>query len=129
MKDVTAAIILKDGKVLITRRAPGENLAGSWEFPGGKIEPGETPEECLARELLEELDVHVTVGDKLGESIYDYENGSIRLIAYFADIFDGEINLTVHDAYTWEAPDNLSRYNFAPADIPLVQKLIDIVSP
>jgi 8-oxo-dGTP diphosphatase len=97
MKDVTAAIILKDDKVLITRRAPGQNLAGHWEFPGGKIESGETPEECLARELLEELAVQVTVGDKFGESIYDYETGSIRLIAYYTDILAGEINLSVHD--------------------------------
>lgn len=59
MKEVTAAIILKDNRVLIAQRAPGENLAGKWEFPGGKVEHGETPKECLKREISEELDVDI----------------------------------------------------------------------
>lgn len=123
MKDVTAAIIIQDDKILITRRAPGQNLAGKWEFPGGKIEPGETPEICLARELEEELAITVLVGERFGESIYEYDRGTIRLLAYRAEILGGDIALSVHDSYSWESFSDLDRYDFAPADIPLVRKL------
>ena len=71
MKQETAAIILKDNKVLIAQRAPEDNLADIWEFLGGKIEPGETSQECLKREIREELDVDIKVLDFFGESIYD----------------------------------------------------------
>jgi ADP-ribose pyrophosphatase len=83
MKEVTAAIILKDNKVLIAQRAAGENLAGNWEFPGGKIEPGETLQECLKREIDEEFEVDIEVLDFFGESTYSYHNGTIILIAFW----------------------------------------------
>ena len=70
MKQVTAAIIIKDNKVLIAQRAPDDKLANKWEFPGGKIKPGETPQECLKREIREELDVDIEVLDFFSESIY-----------------------------------------------------------
>ena len=72
MKQVTAAIIIRDGKVLLTRRKQGESLAGFWEFPGGKIEKGETPQECLERELKEELGLNTCAGDLLTECVYHY---------------------------------------------------------
>jgi len=97
MKDVTAAIIFNEGKVLIARRAPGEKHAGGWEFPGGKIELGETPEECLKRELLEEFGIETSINDFIAESIYEYNMGSIKLLAYLVDIINGDIRLTVHD--------------------------------
>jgi 8-oxo-dGTP diphosphatase len=126
MKDVTAAIIIKDNKILITRRAENQKLAGKWEFPGGKVESGESPEACLMRELTEELGLRIRVGDKFGESQYKYEHGEIRLLAYYADILSGTITLSVHDAYTWESPRNLNSYDFSPADVPLVNKLARI---
>lgn len=110
MKDVTAAIILEKGRVLITRRAPGEKHAGRWEFPGGKVEPGETPEACLRRELLEELEIETEIGEKLAESIYSYETGAIRLLAYRATILSGDLRLHVHDDYRWVAVDELTQY-------------------
>ena len=125
MKEVTAAIIIKDDKILIAQRAKGENLEGKWEFPGGKTEPGETPEQCLKREIQEELDLDIEVGEFLGESIYTYSNGQIKINAYFSTIMNGEIHLHVHDQVKWVTIDEIGEYDFAPADIPLVEKLKD----
>ncbi|MHB1654171.1 MAG: (deoxy)nucleoside triphosphate pyrophosphohydrolase [Desulfitobacteriaceae bacterium] len=80
-----AAIILKDNKILIAQRAPGENLAGKWEFPGGKIEPGETPQECLKREISEEFDVDIEVLDYFGAGCY-----SILVFIAFVLVIDEE---------------------------------------
>ncbi len=123
MKDVTAAIIIKDSKVLIAQRAPFDRMAGRWEFPGGKIEPGETPQQCLRREIMEELEVQVEVLDFFGESIFRYEHGTIRLLAYWCRWTSGEHRLKVHSRIEWVGRDELDHYEFAPADIPLVEKL------
>jgi 8-oxo-dGTP diphosphatase len=80
---VTAAIIQKRDYVLLARRSPGEKLAGFWEFPGGKVEKGESPEESLARELREELGIGVKVGPKCVEILHQYDHGSFRIVAYF----------------------------------------------
>ncbi|WP_407313927.1 8-oxo-dGTP diphosphatase MutT [Desulfosporosinus sp. SB140] len=123
MKEVTAAIILKDNKVLIAQRAPGENLEGKWEFPGGKIEPGETPVDCLKREIQEELEVDIDVLDYFGHSIYNYSNGTIKLIAFLCRWLSGDFTLKVHSQLAWVNCQELENYDFSPADIPLVQKL------
>ena len=81
MNTVTAGIIFDWTKVLLTRRGLNEQLAGYWEFPGGKVEEGETLNECLCRELLEELEIHTQPHNVITESIYDYQTGSIKLIA------------------------------------------------
>lgn len=126
-KDVTAAIICKNNKVFIARRAPGEKMAGGWEFPDGKLEEGETPEECLKRELFEEFGVNAEVKDFFCESIYEYPQGTIRLLAYFADIISGDIRLSVHDDFRWAAPDELLNFSLLPADIPVACKLADFL--
>jgi 8-oxo-dGTP diphosphatase len=123
IKEVTAAIICKNEKILIARRAAGENMAGGWEFPGGKLEKGETPEECLERELSEEFGVAARVGDFFCESIYRYPKGTIRLLAYFAEIVRGEIGLSVHDKIAWVTADEIRAYDLLPADIPIAEKL------
>lgn len=123
MIEVTAAIILNNDKVLIAQRAQGENLAGKWEFPGGKIEPGETPRECLKREIQEELGVDIEVLDFFDESIYTYHSGTIRLMAFRCRWLFGEITLNVHSQILWVNCYELDLYDFAPADIPLVKKL------
>jgi len=123
MKDVTAAILWQKNKVLITRRGPGEKLAGKWEFPGGKVEVGETPEESLQREILEELGVQVTVGKYFTESIYHYGHGSIRLLAYEVLYISGDFNLTVHDQIKWVSVADLATFDFAPADIEIINQL------
>ena len=79
---VTAALIVTDGKILAARRASNRHLAGFWEFPGGKIETGESPEQCLARELSEEFEVESSIGEFFMESVYHYEEKSIKLLAY-----------------------------------------------
>ncbi len=127
MRDVTAAIILKEGKVFIARRAPGQNHGGGWEFPGGKVETGETPEECLKRELFEELNITTVIKGFFGESLYHDSRGSIRLLSYFVDIVDGEIELRVHDLYKWVEIDNLTKYNLLPADLPIAMKLNEMI--
>ena len=117
MKEVTAAIILKDNRVLIAQWAPGENLAGKWEFSGGKIEHGETPQECLKREIREELDVDIEVLNFFGESIYSYHSGTIKLIAFWCKWISGDFTLKVHSHIAWVNRHELDLYNFAPADI------------
>ncbi len=123
MLEVTAAIIHHNGKILIARRPAGDPLAGKWEFPGGKIEQGETPAECLQREIKEELGITILVGDFFADSIYAYPAKTVHLQAYFAAWSSGEIELRSHDAIAWATPADLKQFDFAPADIPFVNKL------
>ena len=123
MKEVTAAVIIEGGKVFIARRAPGENSAGGWEFPGGKIENGETPQECLKRELYEELGIRTEIGEFVAESIYEYPKGAIRLLAYRTNIIEGEIGLSVHDAFRWAPISDMPATGMLPADIPIAIKV------
>jgi 8-oxo-dGTP diphosphatase len=126
---VTAAIIRKGNCVLLARRRPGEKLAGFWEFPGGKVESGETPEGSLARELFEELGIAARIGKRVAESSHQYEHGSFRVIAYLIDYVEGEPSPNVHDRLDWVKIDDLARYQLLPADFPIVlslQKLGDL---
>lgn len=125
MIKVAAAVVIQNKTCLITRRSPGQSLAGAWEFPGGKIEPGEIPEQCLVRELQEELSIKVSVGQFIGESRFEYPSGSIVLMAYQADWISGKLTLSVHDAYAWVTEQQLCLYNYPPADLPIIQALID----
>lgn len=120
--DVTAAIIVKDHKIFAARRKVGAHLAGFWEFPGGKLEAGETPEQCLARELHEEFRIVTRVGAYVGESIYDYGSKVVRLMAYEAEHLSGDFELIDHDELRWLALDELNSVEWAPADIPLVEQ-------
>jgi 8-oxo-dGTP diphosphatase len=106
MIDVTAAILVKDDKVLIAKRKPGGKLPDQWEFPGGKVEDDESARECLRREMREEFGIEVRVDDFLGESVYHYQHGKIRLLAYLARWRGGDFSLK------------------APADLPFVHKLV-----
>ena len=128
MKEVTAAIILKDNRVLIAQRAPVDKLAGKWEFPGGKLELGETPQECLKREISEELDVKIEVSGFFGESIYAYHSGTIKLMAFWCKWISGDFTLEVHSQIAWVNHVELDLYDFAPADIPLMEKLKSVMS-
>ena len=124
MKQVAAAIISRNGRILVTRRAPGERLAGYWEFPGGKIEMSESPQECIVRELLEELSLNATAGEIIARSIYEYTEGAIELIAIECKVKEPQIKLTVHDAYDFLEPTNLLRIKLAPADIEIAGEVI-----
>lgn len=120
---VTAAIIVHERRVLIAQRHPGDRMAGRWEFPGGKIEAGETPEQCLKRELWEELEMDVVVGNSLGSSIYHYDHISIELMAYRAFWNGSPFRLVSHQDYRWVRPDQLADYPFTSADLHFVQRL------
>ena len=123
MREVSAAIIIRDQKVLMARRAAGESLAGFWEFPGGKREADETISDCLIREIREELALNIKVLGEFGVSDYQYPGGEIRLIGLLAEIKNGEISMTVHDAVEWIELRKVLDYKLAPADIPLAEKL------
>ena len=120
---VTAAILEKDGRIIIAQRKSSDRLSGKWEFPGGKIEPGETPEACLARELKEEFEIDVTIGEHLGSNIHHYDHISIELMAYRASWVGGAITMNDHKAYRWVTVDQLAEFDFAPADVPFVEML------
>jgi len=121
--DVTAAILFYNGRLLIAKRKETGKLPDVWEFPGGKVEAGETPEDCLKREMEEEFNIGVTIGACLGEGIYHYNHGTIKLIAYRTTWVAGELTIRDHQAIEWVKIDDLANYNFAPADIPFVEKL------
>ncbi|MEP0391678.1 MAG: (deoxy)nucleoside triphosphate pyrophosphohydrolase [Erythrobacter sp.] len=125
MKEVAAAIAISEGKVLVTRRAAGQKLAGYWEFPGGKLEPGEDVQTCIERELQEELGVSSTAGEVLTVSEYTYPGGAISLIAIEVSLHSSDFSLTVHDEYAWRTPEELLELTLAPADIPIAKKLLD----
>ena len=123
MTNVTCAIIEKDCKILIARRAADQKLAGKWEFPGGKVEDGESPEECLKRELEEEFGIQVEVGEFITSSKQHYDHISIELMAFRTKYISGEFTLTDHDTIEWVAPEELLNYDLAEADIPIAEKL------
>jgi len=125
MQDVTAAVIFGGEKVLITRRAAGEKHAGWWEFPGGKIEDGESPESCLQRELMEELGIEASIGEQLAVSIFEYATGTIRLLAYRVEIISGDLCLNVHDDCQWVNVSDLKKYKLLPADKPIAERLLE----
>lgn len=118
---VTAAIIVRRGKVFIARRADKGDTHGKWEFPGGKIEPGETPEECLARELREEFGIRATVGDLFVEHEHDYGARVVRLMVFRITKVRGRFVPTEHSAVAWISPEDLLSYDLAPADIPVAR--------
>ena len=121
---VTAAIIIEDQNVLITQRHSDDAMGEKWEFPGGKIEPGETPQACLRRELYEELGIIVEVQEFYSASKYAYDHITIQLLAYKAVIQVGQITLHTHQAYQWVPMQELLRFDFSEADKPIVEKLI-----
>ena len=122
---VTAAVIEKNGKILIARRKAALRLGGLWEFPGGKLEPEENPEECLRRELREEFGIDVEVGEFLVSHIHEYPHGTINLRSYRVHHLDGIFDLRDHDEVQWVEPKEFRKYEFAPADLPTIKFLVD----
>jgi len=120
---VVAGVLMRDGLFLIARRKEGKSLAGYWEFPGGKLEANESPEQALIRELKEEFSIEISVGDYIGCAEHDYEHISIELLAYKAFIDDGQFKLTDHDAIEWVTAAQARAYDLAPADIPILEQL------
>jgi 8-oxo-dGTP diphosphatase len=120
---VTAGIIEQDGRIFIAKRRPGKHMGGKWEFPGGKIEPGESPEESLARELEEELAVQAQIGEFLCRCPFEGDGVSLELLVYRARITSGTPQLREHQEMRWVRPEELLSYDLADSDRRVVEKL------
>ena len=120
--EVVAAIICHENKIFATQRGYGEFKDG-WEFPGGKIEPGETPPQALAREIQEELDLGIEVGELLDIVEYDYPNFHLKMHCFFCTIKSGEMVLKEHEAARWLTKETLDSVDWLPADRSLIDKL------
>jgi 8-oxo-dGTP diphosphatase len=118
---VVGVALVRDGRVLASRRTAPAHLAGLWEFPGGKVEAGETDEEALRRELREELGVEVRVGERVGPEL-DL-GGTAVLRVYLATLLDGEPQQVDHDEHRWLGPDELYDVPWIPADAPVLPAL------
>lgn len=122
--DVVGAVLLRDDTVLAARRGPSMALPGLWEFPGGKIEDGESPRDALVRELHEELLCTVQVGDQVETTTHEYDFGVVTLTTYFATLADGEPHATEHSELRWIPTAELRTVEWAPADLPAVDHVI-----
>ncbi len=120
---VTAAIIERDGRVLIAQRKPGKHMGGKWEFPGGKIEPGETPAQSLARELEEELSLRAQVGSFLCRTQWEGDGLSLELLVYRVKGFTGNPVLREHREIRWVEPRELVSLDLADSDRKIVEIL------
>lgn len=120
MIDVACGIILREGKVLATRRAKGKRHAGKWEFPGGKIETGETAEIALSREIEEELDLQIKILNRLPEVIHAYPHGVVRLLPMLCHWVSGEPTYRDHDSIVWLDPADLADLDWVEADLPVL---------
>ncbi len=120
---VTCAIIIREGNVLICQRSSTMNLPLKWEFPGGKVEPGEDDAATIVREIKEELHLDIEVVKRLEPVEYDYPTFRIRLVPFIANVVGGELLLEEHVDAKWVAVDDLDEYDWAPADVPIVEQL------
>lgn len=124
MINVVAAVIKdENGKILITQRNLQKDQGGLWEFPGGKIEPNETREDAIIREIKEELDIDIKADNYLEEKVLNYPEKDINLIALKCSKINGKIKLLEHEDYRWVDNSELEKFEFAPADIFIVEKL------
>lgn len=119
---VVAAVIRDGDKIFATARGYGEHK-GMWEFPGGKIEPGETPEAALKREILEELDTEIEVGELIDIIEYDYPTFHLSMECYLCSIIKGDLILKEAEDGRWLTSDTIRSVNWLPADITLIDKL------
>ena len=119
---VVAAVIRKDNKIFATQRGYGEFKDG-WEFPGGKIEEGETPEQALAREIKEELNTEIQVGELIGTIEYDYPKFHLSMDCFWCEIMQGGLELKEHEAARWLSKEELYSVDWLPADVGVIEKI------
>ena len=119
---VVAAVINAEGKVFATQRGYGEYKDG-WEFPGGKIEVGETPEDAVRREIREELDTDISVEELIDTIEYDYPNFHLSMDCFWCEIVRGDLNLKEHEAARWLDKESLYSVDWLPADISIIEKI------
>lgn len=123
MRQVTAAVIIEDGLLFLARRGPAEKLAGFWELPGGKVEQGESLQQCLERELMEELEMDAVAGNVLASTTYTYDHGSFEMTA-ISVTRRSDYSLAVHDLARWVSRGDLQGLDVAPADVALLAELL-----
>lgn len=126
MLEVTCAIIFKDNRVLIAQRSTNMKLPLKWEFPGGKVEPGESKLACLAGEIKEELNLEISVDKGLTNVMHHYPEFSLHLYPFICTYKGGELNAVEHAQVKWEKIANLMAYDWAAADVPVVKKLMEL---
>lgn len=119
---VVAAVICSEDKIFATARGYGE-FKGQWEFPGGKIEPGETPQEALVREIQEEIDVKIEIGDLIDTIEYDYPLFHLSMDCFWCNVTEGEITLKEAEDARWLSKDELYSVDWLPADMKLIEKI------
>ncbi len=124
--NVTCAIISQNDKILVVQRGKNMNLRFKWEFPGGKIEKGESEQECIKREIKEELNIDIQLTSRLSPSNYDYPGFSIQLIPFTANYVRGDIRLAEHKQYLFLKKDELKDLDWAEADIPIVKEFLEL---
>ncbi len=122
--EVAAAIIIKDGNVFATQRGYGEFKDG-WEFPGGKVEPGETPEKALSREIREELDTEISIGEHLCTVEQDYPGFHLKMHCYICSVVEGSLTLREHEAAKWLDREHIWSVDWLPADVDAVKALCE----
>lgn len=124
MLHVAAAVMKQDNKILICQRARDDDYALLWEFPGGKLEAGETPEQCIVREIAEELGLEIRINNILAVTKHHDGKQDVHFTFYEVDIIKGHIILNVHEAAVWASPETLADYEFMKADRPIVDLLM-----
>ncbi len=122
---VAAALLFRDGKLLITQRRPSDHLPNLWEFPGGKVEPDETFESCLAREIHEELGLEIRVGALVEDLTHTYPEKAVRIRFFRCEWLGGEARAIHCQAFAWVTRRELSGFSFPAADAQLIQRLKD----
>ena len=123
---VVAAVIRTDDRIFATQRGYGAFKDG-WEFPGGKIEPGETPEQALVREIREELDTEIRVGDLIERVEYDYPDFHLSMDCYWCEVVEGHLELKEHEAARWLSREELFSVDWLPADIGLIGRIKEMM--
>lgn len=125
--EVVAAVIIKDNKIFCAQRKNQGEVAMKWEFPGGKIESGETHQDALARELSEELSIQIAIGNFITTVNHQYNTFALTMHAYLVTIIGGELTLSEHLDSRWLSRDTLTTVDWAPADLPIVERVKELL--
>lgn len=126
MLKVTCAIIIKEGRILVTQRSEQMKHPLKWEFPGGKLNQNESEEDCIRREIKEELDIEISVIRKLSPQYFDYGDKQIFLLPFIAEHFKGTLKLTEHRDYKWADKPELRNFDWVQADVLVVEEFLKL---